>query len=329
MNSQSNILVSIVIPCYNEKEFIAQTINSLLSQKNVNGEQEIIVVDGMSDDGTREILESFSLKDEKLKILDNHKKITPTALNIGIKNANGEYICIMGAHSEYDENYIANCLKIFEQNPIALCVGGPIISKGKNNFSKAAALAMSSYIGVGNAKHRFPDYEGFAEMACFPMMKKSVFKMIGYYDEKLIKNQDDEFCFRLRRNGGKIYISPIIKSEYYVRDKPLRLFEQYFNYGVWRIAVLRKHKIPIALRQFAPTLFLFLVFLLALGSFISDNVIIGFFLPVSYTTILFLFTLNILFKHGIKISLNFFLAVLILHFSYAFGFIVGLFRNSN
>ncbi len=327
MSNQKDILVSIVIPCRNEKNYINQTINSLIFQKNINGGIEIIVIDGMSDDGTREIIKDLSTKDKRIKILDNTKKITPVALNLGIKNANGAFICIMGAHSNYDENYIANCLSLFNQNPAVSCVGGPILSKGKNNFAKAAAIAMSSYIGVGNAKHRFPDYEGYAEMACFPMFKKSVFDEIGYYDETLVKNQDDEFCFRLRRNGGKIYISPLIKAEYFVRDKPSTLFKQYFNYGVWRIAVLKKHKIPIALRQYIPTLFFTGLIFFAFLSVLLNNLLIGIILPLTYLILLILFSTKILLKNGMGITSNFLLSVFILHLSYASGFIFGLFKN--
>lgn len=320
-------LISIIIPCLNEEAFIEKCLFSLVRQKNIPGDFEIIVADGMSTDSTRSVIQKLSAQFGNIKMIDNPKRITPSAFNIGIKNSSGRYICIMGAHSEYDENYLANCLKLFNEHPEVSCVGGPIKSKGKNDFAKATALAMSSSIGVGNAKHRFPDYEGYAEMACFPMFKREVFDEIGLYDESLVRNQDDEFCFRLRLNGGKIYISPSIVSEYYVRDSPSKLFNQYFNYGKWRIAVLKKHKLPIALRQFVPVLFFALLFLLVLLSVFTQNTLMGIILPVVYITTIVLFSVKILLKNNLSIAINFIFAVPVLHISYAAGFVAGILKS--
>jgi succinoglycan biosynthesis protein ExoA len=318
------VLISVIIPCYNEEKFIENCINSLVKQKGINGSFEIIVVDGISTDSTRFILKGLTLKYSNVKVIDNTKRITPVAFNFGIKNSSGEYICIMGAHSEYDENYLANCIKLFNEHPEVSCVGGPILSKGKNNFAKAAAIAMSSPVGVGNAKHRFPEYEGYAEMACFPMFKRSVFDEIGLYDESLVRNQDDEFCFRLRLNGGKIYISPSIISEYYVRDTPAGLFRQYFNYGKWRIAVLKKHKIPIALRQFVPAFFFIAVLLLAVVSLVTGNIIVGITLPLIYILLISASAFKVLLYKGFIVAASFVLSVFILHLSYAAGFMAAI-----
>jgi succinoglycan biosynthesis protein ExoA len=321
------MLISVIIPCFNEEKFIESCIASLLKQKNIPGNFEILVVDGISTDSTRSILNSITVKNTNVKVIDNVKKITPVAFNLGIRNSSGEYICIMGAHSEYDENYLANCLKLFSEHPEVSCVGGPIISKGKNNFAKATAIAMSSPVGVGNAKHRFPDYEGYAEMACFPMFKRVVFDEVGLYDETLVRNQDDEFCFRLRLNGGKIYISPAIVSEYFVRDTPAGLFKQYYDYGKWRIVVLRKHKIPIAFRQFVPALFFTIILLFAVVSLFIENITIGLFIPAVYIISLIIASLKVLPANGTKVAVNFIFSVIILHLSYASGFISGLFNT--
>ena len=107
--------------------------------------------------------------------MDNVQRTTPFALNLGIKEAQGKFIYIMGAHAEYADDYLSNSIKLMEEYPEASCVGGPITSEGKNDFGKAVAYAMSGSMGVGNAKHRFPEYEGYAEMACFPVFRKEVF----------------------------------------------------------------------------------------------------------------------------------------------------------
>jgi len=319
-------LISVIVPCRNEIKYIRGTISSLLEQQIVKDGLEIIIVDGMSDDGTKEILEKYSKVNSKVKVIDNLKKATPFALNIGIDNASGKFICIMGAHSEYSPDYLANCIKLMDEHPDVSCVGGPIISKGTNSFSEAAALAMSSYIGVGNAKHRFPEYEGYGEAVCFPMFRRNVFDKLGLYDETLIKNQDDEFFFRLKKSGGKIYLSPSVKSVYFVRNSPGALFKQYFQYGYFRVAVLWKHKALRAFRQIVPSIFFLLVFSLIAVSLISRNATIGVILPLVYIVSIIFFSIKELLKNNICIAYNFLIAVIILHVAYATGFFACLIR---
>lgn len=326
-NDFRDSLISVVIPCRNEKKFIQKTINSILTQKDINKNFEIIVVDGQSEDGTREILNELQLLDKRITILDNPQKITPVALNIGIKKAKGDFIFILGAHAKIDEDYISSCLKIFDEHPEVSCAGGPIISKGNSSLGKSIALAMSSPVGVGNAKHRFPDYEGYAEMACFPAFKKEVFKKIGYYDERLVRNQDDDFCFRLRLKGDKVYISPKVKSIYYVRDNLKSLFKQYYQYGFWRVELLAKHKLPIALRQQIPFLFFLCMILLIIISIAVNDPIIGITLPALYLTTLFIYSIIKFIKE--KKLYVFWLPVVVftLHISYALGFASSLIKK--
>lgn len=323
--SESDILVSIILCCRNESKYIKKTVETLLSQKNILGKFELIVVDGISTDGTREMLSELESNHKNLIVVENEKKITPAALNLGILHSRGEFICVVGAHAEYSSDYINNCLLLFQKHPGASCVGGPIISKGRNNFAKATALAMSSFLGIGNAKHRFPNYEGEAEMACFPMFKREVFTRIGLYDESLIRNQDDEFCLRLRLNGDKIIISPVAKSVYYVRDTPIKLFSQYFQYGFYRIAVIKKHKMNIAIRHLVPALFIFCLILSLVFAIIFNFSIFTFSIPLLYFFSLILFSIPILYKEKILIGVYFILAIPILHFSYGLGFISGVF----
>lgn len=176
-----NEKISIIIPCYNEEKYIKECILSILFQKKIN-ELEIIVVDGNSTDNTKNILKELVklYQDKEIIIVNNSQRITPVALNLGIIRSSGNYICIMGAHAEYDDEFLCNCLSLLKNHPDVSCVGGPILSKGKNNFAKAVAISMSSPIGVGNANHRFPEYEGYAEMACFPFFKGRFLTNMAY-----------------------------------------------------------------------------------------------------------------------------------------------------
>jgi succinoglycan biosynthesis protein ExoA len=320
----NRIDTSIIIPCRNEENFIENCINSLYTQSYESSKFEIIIVDGLSEDGTIKILKQMEMKYKNLRVLINKKKYTPHALNIGIKNANGKYILILGAHSEYDRDYIQNCVEVLETHPEVDCSGGPITQKGKSFFGKAAAIALSSIIGVGNVNHRQSNFEGYAEMACFPMFRKKIFKEIGLYDEDLINNQDDEFCFRLNKNERKVYLTRKAKSIYYVRDSFKSLLKQYYNYGYWRIAVLKKHKIPISYRQQIPFLFYILVIIFLFTGLICKNITISIFLPLSYLMILFLFATSKIMKEKLLVIINIPIAIIIVHFAYAYGFLMGL-----
>lgn len=323
------ILVSIIIPCYNERDNIEACIKSLIEQDFTYGKYEIIIVDGMSNDGTRDLLKGYCNKYSFIQIVDNQKRYTPFAMNLGINAASGDFISILGAHSTYDSKYLANSYALFLKHPEVDCTGGPIISEGKTTFGKAAALAMSHPLGVGNAKHRFPDYEGYAEGACFPMFRKEVFSKVGLYDERLIRNQDDELNFRLAKQGGKVYISPEASSIYFVRNTPCSLFEQYYKYGFWRVAVIRKHKQPIAFRQIVPVLF-FIIFMFSLISMLllpGELRNYGLLLPGIYAGSLLISSMNFLGKKNFRITALFPVAASILHFSYGIGFLAGCFSN--
>jgi succinoglycan biosynthesis protein ExoA len=319
-------LISIIIPCRNEEGHIKECVESLMMQKDLPDIIEILVVDGMSTDKTRFILNQLERKYNNVRMIDNPLKITPVALNNGIKNSKGQFISILGAHAEYGQYFIKNSYDILNKDPLIMCAGGPIISKGINDFAKAVALAMSSSIGVGNAKHRFPDFEGYAEMACFPMFKREIFNKIGLYDESLIRNQDDEFCFRLRLNGWKVFLSPKVISSYYVRNNPIALFRQYYEYGKWRVPVLVKHKIPISYRQQVPAAFFLINVLIIISASYFNVIFLGLLLPISYFIILVGFSILCLKKTKFSIIKYLPIILFILHFSYAAGFIHGVIK---
>lgn len=324
MMENRKIDISIVIPCRNEERHIEECIISLQKQAFPMDRCEILVVDGQSEDGTLEILSILKKKFVNIRIINNKYTYTPYAFNLGIMEAIGEYILILSAHAKYDNDYILNCFSILNTNNRIDCSGGPITHQGKTKFGQAVALAMSSKIGIGNVSHRQNEYEGYAEMACFPLFRKSIFDQIGLYDEKLINNQDDEFCLRMRLNGKKIYLTNKAKSIYYTRNDVKSLFKQYYNYGYWRVAVLRKHKVNISYRQLVPFIFFSVTFIFAVLGIINKNLFLSAFLPTLYLATILIFTFLLLFKHKINVVIFFPIAVMVLHFSYAAGFFNGL-----
>jgi len=323
--------VSVVIPCRNEKTHIEACIRSILLQESPPGDFEVIVADGMSNDGTRDILQRLAAENPRLRVIDNPHRITPYGMNAGIREARGRYIVIMGAHAEYAPDYVRQCAQLLDEHPEVCCSGGPIVSRGKTAFGQAVAVAMSHPVGVGNAKHRFPNYEGYAEGACFPMFRKETFEQVGLYDENLVRNQDDEFNYRVALNGGKIFISPRARCYYYVRESPWQLFRQYFQYGYWRVAVLRKHHLPASVRQLAPVAFFVLMFIsLGVAVWLPGwwrlSAII---LPLVYAAILIITGAKVASAQGIRVGLLFSLAAALMHLAYAAGFVWGVLSGRN
>ena len=315
--------VSIVVPCRNERNYIEACVRSLLSQERPRHDFELLVVDGMSNDGTRQILERLASEDERLKIIDNPNRTTPSAMNAGIRHARGEYVAILGAHASYAPDYIRVCAEMLDTQPDIWCSGGPVVSRASSAFGTAVALAMSHPVGVGNARHRFPDYEGDAEGACFPVFRREAFERVGMYDETLVRNQDDEFNLRVAKSGGRIFISPKARCEYFVRESPAGLFRQYFQYGYWRVAVLRKHLIPASLRQMAPvTLFVLMLLGIVAGVWLGGytGVAVGAALPVAYFGLLTASAMAVATKSQFLSALFFPVAAVIMHFAYAAGF---------
>ena len=226
---ESRPAVSVVVPCRNEQAHIETCIRSILAQDTPEGGLEIIVADGMSGDGTRRILERLAAEDDRLLVIDNPGRTAPCGRNAGIRQARGQYVAILDAHTEYARDYLRRCVELLDEHPEVCCSGGPIISRGRTAFGRAVAAAMSHPIGVGNARHRFPDYEGYAEGACFPMFRRETFEQVGLFDEALVRNQDDDFNYRVAQAGGKVFISPSARCIYYVRESPRDLYWQYLS----------------------------------------------------------------------------------------------------
>ncbi len=320
--------VSVVVPCRNEKDYIESSIRTILSQESPSGGFELIVVDGMSDDGTRKILSDMCREDSRLQVVDNPARITPCAMNVGIRVAQGQFIAILGAHTEYSSNYLKICVDLLEEHPEACCSGGPIISKGRGIVGRAIAIAMSHPIGVGNAKHRIPNYEGYAEGACYPVFRREIFDRVGFYDENLVRNQDDELNRRIALSGEKIFISHRAKCIYYVRDNISSLSRQYYQYGYYRVAVLKKHRLPHSFRQIIPVVFFSLMGVLFIGLFLLPGwwAMIGLILPSTYLITLVVGGIGVGIKEGFLTGLLFPITAFFMHFSNALGFAWGIIR---
>ena len=318
-------MISVIVPIRNEKQFIRATLDSIL-QQSVNGPTEILIAEGMSTDGTREIIKEYQSKNPSILLVDNPEKIVPTGFNRALSIAKGNVIIRIDGHAIINSNYINQCIKVLEKTG-ADCVGGPILNSSNGITGKSIDIAQSSKFGVGGVRFREKIKKGeYVDTLAFGAYKRNVFKKLGGYDEELIRNQDDEFNFRLIQSGGRIWLDPSIQSFYYPRTSLSKLFNQYFQYGFFKVRVIQKRKGLASFRHAIPLIFILSLF----GAFfyyLIYKVEIPFLLiSSSYISLSILASLNQFIR-----NLNNWKSALILpivsstmHFAYGFGSILGL-----
>lgn len=315
--------ISIIVPIRNEEKCIAHCLESIVNQDYDIQRYEVLVVDGMSDDSTRIIIKEFETKYENIRLFDNSNKTVPYALNLGLKQAKGEVIVRVDGHAALKRDYLQQCVKYLKQTK-AECVGGVIESVNETFIGKSIALAMSTAFGVGNARFRTSGDNGFVDCLAFGAYRREVFNRIGYFDEEFVRCQDDEFNYRLRKFGGKIFFTSEIKSYYYPRSNLNKLWRQYFYYGYWKIRVLQKHFKMMQLRQFVPPAFVFSLITTGILGIFSNPMLFVFFsviLMYMVTALFVSFTISI--KREFKYFTVLPIIFTILHVSYGLGFLWG------
>lgn len=318
--------VSIIIPCRNEQEFIADCLNSVIAQDYPKDKLEVLVVDGMSEDRTRDILEEYVKRYPSINFFDNPKRYTPSALNIGIQHSKGEIIAIIGSHSTCKEDYISQCVD-YLLNKDADNVGGICKILPQNNCltAKSIAYALSSFFGAGNAYHRIgtkkPRYVDNLYGGCY---KRELFDKIGLFDEDLLRGQDAEFNARLIKNGGKILLVPSIVSQYYARGTLEKLWKMELQYGYFKPLVVRKIGSVFTLRQIVPPLFVgSLIISLILSIFSNHFLWLTLFISASYIIANLSFSLKISFNKNGKYLFLLPFVFAIVHFGWGIGYLKG------
>lgn len=317
--------VSVIMPVYNEENFIETSLGALLRQTYPSDKMEIIIADGLSVDSTRKIIDELKKTTSiPILIVDNPKKIAPSGLNVAIKNAKGEIIVRVDGHCEVDSDYVENCVKHLVANE-AEGVGGPIETIGETLTAQAIAEAMSSKFGVGGSAFRtINNRKMFVDSVAFPGYTRKIIDQVGLFNEELVRNQDDEFNYRIRKTGGKILLSPDIRSRYYSRSSFKSLWRQYFQYGYWKVRVLQLHPLQMSLRQFIPFLFITALLTASILSLFSALGRWGLLLIVSSYLIANLSAAILVGKSKFKLIPLLSLSFAILHISYGLGFLFGL-----
>ena len=321
-------LVTVIMPVRNEGPFISRSLGAVLSQDYPRDRMEVIVSDGMSTDETRETIHRLQQQYPNLHIVDNAGRIAPTGLNSALREAHGDVIIRIDGHCEIARDYVTQCVETLSREK-ADGVGGPIETVGAN---PAIPLAMSSMFGVGGTafrtggNHRTESVDTIA----FPAYTRDAIEKAGPFDEELVRNQDDEYNYRLRKLGRRILLSPTIRSRYYSRSSLRSLWRQYYQYGYWKVRVLQKHPLQMKWRQFVPPLFV-LTLLMSGAAAIFFRPATPLLLLIAGCYVIANLTASILVARTTSWSALLLLPVIfaILHLSYGLGFLVGLIRFWN
>ncbi len=320
-------LITLILPIRNEAAHIERTLAALLAQDYPAQRMEILVVDGMSDDATREIVSQFTMHNSSFTIhlLDNPRRIVATALNIGLAHARGDVIVRVDGHTEIAPDYVRRCVDLLQRTG-ADNVGGRMQPVGQGAFGASVAVATSSPFGVGDGRFHYSADEEWVDTVYLGAWPREVFQRIGGFDEELVRNQDDEFNYRLRKAGGRILLSPLIRSHYVNRSTPASLWRQYYQYGYWKVRVLQKHPRQMQWRQFVPPLFV--AGLLAgppLGLLHPLFWTLWLSVVALYALVNLCASLWVASRQGWRHLLHLPLVFAILHSSYGLGFLIGLF----
>ncbi len=260
--------ISIILPVRNEENYIGPCLDQIFNQEGLDHNFEVIVADGMSTDQTREIIRKYQAVHPNLFLIDNPGKIVPTGMNAALRQAKGGIIIRVDGHCEIAPDYVSMCVKHIHENKVE-GVGGPMQTIGETPFSETIAVAMSSTFGVGGSAFRTVSGRTMlSDSVPFPAYTREIIEKVGLYDEELVRNQDDEYNYRIREAGGKILLSADIQSKYYSRGTLIKLWRQYFQYGYWKVRVLQKHSRQMSLRQFVPPAFVLSLLVSALLGFL-------------------------------------------------------------
>lgn len=246
--------ISVVIPCRNEAGIIEKTLRSWLENDYPLDRLEVFVVDGMSNDGTREIVATLAQNNPCIHLLDNPSRIAPTAMNIGIRQSSGQLVIIISGHAIVESNYLRECARVLREHPEAGRAGGYMETVNPTYWGRVIAAATTSRVGVGGSNWRLSKPEGFTDDAAFGAYHRWVYEKVGLYDEQFVRNQDTDFIQRVNDAGVKTYLSPTIRCKYYTRSNLPKLARQHYFDGFWLVKNLMKlrHTHP---RRFAPLFF--------------------------------------------------------------------------
>lgn len=247
-------LVSVITPCRNEVDHVDAFVRAALEQQLPAGwSLQLVVADGRSEDGTRERLERWAAQDRRLTVVDNPAGQTAAGLNRALAAARGEVVVRMDVHTRYADDYVACCLETLQRTG-ADCVGGPWRADPGRGRQRAIALAFGSRFGSGGAASRRTDYSGPVDTVYLGAWRRATLERHHGFDEQLLRTEDDDLAFRIVRGGGTVWQDASIRSSYRSRAGYRGLAAQMYQYGYWKVPLIRKHGRPASVRHLIPLL---------------------------------------------------------------------------
>ena len=250
--------VSVVLPVRNEGAFLERSLGAVLGQDYPADRFEVLVVDGRSEDATADVARELAARRERpvVRVLDNPLHNAAAGMNRGIEAARGAIVVRVDGHTEVEPTFLTESVRTLLDTE-ADCAGGSLRTVGEGAVGRALAAAMASPFGVGASAFRTdPGYEGEVDTVPFGAYRREVFERVGLFDERFVRNQDDEFHLRLTAAGGRIVITPRVRTTYWCRPSFAAAWRQFFGYGRWKVAVGRKHGRLPTLRGLVPPVWL-------------------------------------------------------------------------
>lgn len=260
--------VSVIMPIRNEAAYIHQCIDSVLAQDYPPHRMEVLIIDGQSDDGTREIVADYCQKDPRVQLMNNPARTRAPALNIGILNARGDVILRVDGHCWLAPDYVRQCVSALQRTG-ADNVGGPMRPVGDTPVRKAIALAMTSRFGVGDAKFHHAHTEAFVDTVYLGAFRREALQRVGPFEPGVEPNEDYELNYRLRKTGGRVFLTPSIRSWYTPRSSFRGLALQYLRYGAGKFQMLRRHPRSVRWRQVVAPVFVLALLTTGLGGMVK------------------------------------------------------------
>lgn len=320
----NKIRASVIVPIYNEEEHLFRCVESILMQDFPHDELEILLIDGMSTDATPRMLHELEQRYPAIiRVFVNPKRIQASAMNIGAANAKGEYLVRIDAHAEYPNNYISKCISLIEETGAqnAGCICDTV---GRTKAGKVIAMLMTSPFGVGGTSFRTRSSSGYADTVPFGTFCKDYYLKIGGFDERLARSEDNEINYRIRKNGGKIYITADMSVKYFCRDTFGGLLKMAFNNGKWNIIAAKLCPGSMSLKYFVPLVFtLSLIIMPLLGILLSRFFLWAFLCEMAlYFALCFVFAFKK--THKVMQLLNLIVLFPAFHISYGAGSLGGI-----
>lgn len=318
--------ISVILPVRNEERFITACVASIFAQDYPQEQMEVIFVDGCSEDRTVELLHEMQKVHPQIVVLHNPNRTVPYAMNIGIEKSRGEVIVRLDAHAEYPPDYIRLSVETLLTRECDNA-GGVFETRGRGFMGEAIAEMLKTPLGVGNATYRLTQEDGYVDTVPFGCFRRELFERIGGFDERMTRNQDNELNFRIRKNGGKIYLNHNIRVLYYCRDTMRGIMKMGYMNGKWNVITMTLVPGSMGVRHFVPLAFVLSTIVLLLLTLATRSLLFGGLLALEWGAYLLL---DVFYAYTIAKEKGWrFLPVEIVlypafHFAYGFGSLRGI-----